>query len=150
MKIIRKNINKAEYRLKEDVIFCKKNFNNKNFEPDDAIMKKFNFHEKIHDFFSISPIEFLSLLREKFQKISPQFCIATILEDDPIVVFDLNTNTDGDYFGIMSYPKHINYDFPEINIGLGTIYETLLFYSTDLTWCVYANRYYDIILIKWD
>jgi hypothetical protein len=141
MKIILNRTEKEKYRDIEKVLF------NKNAaDPKKVIRKKFT-HIQYYEHSLIGQKELFEELKSKFGNSYSEFCIATVIDSEPIYLIDLKKDTLNHYYGVLNSPKIIGLEFPDPDVGLSITNEKLFFYNTQQHWCLYADRYNDLVIL---
>lgn len=84
-------------------------------------------------------------LKSKFLYNYSEFCIATILHDEPIYLLDFKEDELKDYYNILNNPKAAG--LKDLDEGLSITHEKLFFFNPQSHWCLFADRYNDIITL---
>ena len=142
MKIISTNKEKREYREIENILYSKKEKLSHRF-----VKKKFNTIEVISDFDMLGEISFYQKVLLSLRGIDENFCISTILDYESIFLFNTRIDSSKEYLGVMNYPKLIGSLLFNDDVGLSQTHEIVLIYSVNQEMCIYANRYYDEIVM---
>ncbi|MFN8288387.1 MAG: hypothetical protein U0V74_16640 [Chitinophagales bacterium] len=144
MRIIKDKIEKRNYRITQEQLF-----GDLQEEPDE--LKKLNYtHYEYFAFGDIDYSDFFELLKEKFSHTYPEFCIATSEVEDPIFVFNLIVENSNDYVDLMRNTEgKIFLNEIGLRCGLSNMYGKIFFFHVEKMWCIYANQYYDKIILAY-
>lgn len=141
MRIIIDNVEKEPYRIIERSLFDKAAKS-----PGQVIKNNFNLIEHF-TFDWLGHEKLFGILTSKFWSKGSDFCIATQNEKEPIFCFDLKNDTIKEYYSILNQPNLIGLNFPDPDAGLSITHERIYFYNPDRYWCLYADRYYDTLIL---
>ncbi len=144
MRIIKDKIEKRKYRITQEQLF-----GDLQEEPNE--LKRLNYaHYEYFGFADIHNSDFFELLKEKFKHTYPEFCIATSEVEDPIFLFNFIIENSNDYVDLMmNIERKISLNEIGLRYGLSIMYEKIFFFHVEKMWCIYANRYYDKIILAY-
>ena len=84
-------------------------------------------------------------LKSKFSQ--SDFYISTIIEDEPIFLLSFITNSINEYYSILNSPEILNLTC--LDAGLSITNERIFFYDVNQNWCLFADRFNDVIILKY-
>lgn len=146
MKILLSPHEKARYRDMENILF-----DVETSEAGRIIIKNYKYIKEVETEHSeIGQKRFFKKMRDKYSSCFSEFCVSSVVQNDPIYLFDFNEDTYDAYEKTMWYPpSNENKNFPFEN-GLAIVYDLILVYNTLLKWCIVSDRYNNVILFGSD
>ncbi len=146
MKILQSPYEKTRYRDMENILF-----DSNSLDHQKIIIKNFkNIRQVEVGHSEVGQERFYNKMRDKYSSSFSEFCVSSVVQDDPIYLFDFKKDTYDAYEKTMWYPpSQDNKNFPFEN-GLAIVYQLVFVYNTQLRWCIVSDQYNDVILFGSD